>query len=131
MSYNPNSGAGLASVTEVSSVANFTTGSDTDVLVTTMTVTPGAGTYLVSVSGMFSQDNNSDISYVSIYQNGVQVAHTERHIEKFAGAHAHEVFACNAVCTVADAQAIDLRARTSTGGTADVDERSMTVTKIQ
>lgn len=120
-----------SNVTEVSSVANFTTPSDTDVLIDGMTITPGAGTWFVISTGMMSQDVNTKESFVSIYQNGAQVPHSERHHEKAAGAHAHRILSMSAVCTVAAGQAIELRGRTSAGGQMDADERSMSLWKIQ
>ncbi len=56
--------------------------SATDVLVPGMTLTPGAGDYLVWFSGSLDDllPATGEIMNVSLYVNGVQVAHTERQI---------------------------------------------------
>lgn len=60
----------------VNATANATTTSTTDVAMTTMTLTPVAGTYLVLFSGTFSgNQNNANITF-SIYSGGTLVTGT-------------------------------------------------------
>ena len=69
----------LADVSQASATAD-TPGetSPTDVLVPDMTLTPGAGDYLVWFSGSLVADTGDSTQHVSLYVNGSQVAHTER-----------------------------------------------------
>ena len=110
--------------TQVTSVANFTTSSVTDVLITGMTITPGAGTYLVMFSAKATGDGGAKNGIISLYANGTQVAHTERVVNDLKGEHV----GTQAIITVAAAQAIEARGRGDT--TLYVDERSLIVTRL-
>lgn len=70
---------------EVSATATASTGSGTDVLLTTMSITASAGTYLVWFStDVTSATAGAAISF-SLYNNGVQIATTLRKIIPFSG----------------------------------------------
>jgi hypothetical protein len=116
---------------EASSATDTATLSATDELISGMTLTPGAGDYLVWFSGSVEGNTANTRQYISIYQNGFQVAHTEREIltetsianTSFPVAtHAH-------ITTLGAAQPIEIRWRT-TGGTATMHERTLVVQKI-
>ena len=67
---------------QASATTDTTTTSATDVAVAGMTLTPGAGDYLVWFSGSIENNvtGSNETDYVSLYVNGVQVAHTEREV---------------------------------------------------
>jgi len=118
-------------MTEVSSVATYSDVSTTDKLITTMTITPGAGTYMVMASGAYSNDTASKDSWVSIYANGAQIPHTERMFVGIAQVCCR-TFATQAVVTVAGGQAIELRLRAEAGGSAaEAMKRSMVLWPVQ
>jgi len=108
----------------------ITTTSTTDV-VTDLTLTPGAGTYLVLVSAGGTMNKNSQTVSASVYANAVQIPASERSI----GGQANNIgnFGLFTVATVADAQAIDIRWHISTsagGGMGTLGGRSLTLIKI-
>ena len=65
---------------QVSATADTTTTGTTDVAVSGMTVTPGAGDYLVWFSGSVEGIAGGSTQNVSLYVNGVQLAHGERQV---------------------------------------------------
>jgi hypothetical protein len=93
-------------------VTTTTTSVITDTLVSGMTLTPGAGDYIVMFNTYMSVDsNNSRQTYFSIYLNGIQITGSERaqfttHIDKKEGL----TIILKAV-GVLDAQAIEVRWR--------------------
>jgi len=98
---------------------------------TSTTVTPGVGDYVVMLSAKFDgATNGDDHVIVSIYVNGVQVAGSERQGEvrknRF-GSHSTQAH----VTGVLDGQAIDGRWRTTSGRTLTLQQRSLIVIKIQ
>lgn len=113
---------------EVNVAGNTTTTSTTDVVVTSTTITPGAGTYLVLFSTDLSHGTNSATITTSIYQNGAQVANSERFFQR-TSAGDRKAHLCSGFATVADGQAIDIRWRTSTG-TATMANRSLALLKV-
>jgi hypothetical protein len=116
---------------EATATGTITTTSASDTQMTTMTLTPGAGTYLVMFSTSLSHSNSSGETYVSIYANTAQVAASERRLTytdtKQLGLIAP--LATQAVVTVAAAQVIEVKWRTSTS-TATAYQRTMTLLKI-
>lgn len=123
-----------ANVSQATATTDTTTISTTDVLASPLSVTPGAGDYLIWFSG--SLENTSDglanyDQFVSLYVNGVQVGHTERVITTedsigdtsfpFAG-HAY-------VTGLGASDAIEVRWRT-TFGTATMHERTLTLQQL-
>lgn len=63
---------------EVSSTGAFSTTSLTDVLITGMSITPGAGDYVVLFSGNITGDGGAKLGWFSIYANNVQIPYSER-----------------------------------------------------
>ena len=130
--YLKNDGAGNlswqapSSVTEVTSASAITTTGTTDVLATGMTVTPGAGNYIVMCSGMFSNSFKLGITYISIYVNGVKIASSERNQD---GASGNIPFATQTYVSLLAGQAIEIRWRVN-GNTGTLAERSLIVQKI-
>ena len=120
-----------ADVTQVSATANDTTTSAAYTAVTGMSITPGAGDYLVWFSGSVNGDTNTTEQQVSLFVNGVQVAHTERRADQEDSlVDTYFPVALHARLTsVGAAEAIDVRWQTS-GGTATMAERTLTVYQI-
>jgi hypothetical protein len=116
---------------EATATGTITTTSASDVQMTTMTLTPGAGTYLVLFSTSLSHSNAAGETYVSIYANTSKVAASERRLTytdlKQIGLIVP--LATQAVVTVAAAQVIEVKWRTSTS-TATAYQRAMTLLKI-
>jgi len=94
-----------------------TTTSATDVLLDSMTLTPGAGSYLVHFISSISGTTNNAVVFASIYANGVQVPNTEIRIvpRSSNSSNVTALISCVGIATVADGQAIDIRWRTSAG----------------
>ena len=117
---------------EASSATDTTTSSTSDVLATGMTLTPGAGDYLVWFSSSVEANTTGTNQYVSIYQNGSQVAHTEREIYTEGSinntsfpiaTHAH-------IISLGASQSIEIRWRTTGISTATMHERTLVLQKI-
>jgi hypothetical protein len=127
---NDNGGEEDGDTTQVSATADTTTTSTSDVLIDSMTITPGAGDYHIWFSGSV-ECNATSYQYVSLYVNGVQEAHTERQIRTEGSIPDNPfVVATHARVTgVTAGQAIEVRWRT-TAGTATIHERTLAVTKI-
>jgi hypothetical protein len=132
---NDNGGEAGLDIAQASATADTTTTSLTDVPVDSMTITPGAGDFLVWFSG--SVENTRPVSgtnyypFVSIYVGGVQVQHTERMItsEESIYNSSFPVATHARITGVTAGQAIDIRWRT-TGGTATMHERTLVVFPI-
>lgn len=101
--------------------------SQVDVLVPGMTLTPAAGTYLVSFTGSLQASLSQTFIYTSIYVDGVQVAASERDFRRPGNVGAG--FACVAKVTVNGAQAVEGRWRT-TQGTMSMFERTLSVLEV-
>jgi hypothetical protein len=126
------SGGGNAT-TQVSATADDTTSSTTYTQVDSMTITPGAGDYIVWFSGTLECDTAPTFQYVSLFLDDSQIAHTERQIETegsipdtdfTAVTHAY-------ISGVTAGQAINVRWYTSDGASvATMHKRTLTVTKV-
>lgn len=121
------------SFTEVSATANVTTTSATDVLMTTMTATPAAGTYLVLFSTWCIHSNGNATISVSFYNNGAQVTNTAMTLIPFVGALSAITqdmpLSINAVLVATGAGAIQVEWHTSTG-TATCHQRTMDFVRL-
>jgi hypothetical protein len=116
---------------QASATADTTTISATDELVSGMTLTPGAGDYLVWFSGSVEGSTANSWQYVSIYQNGSQVAHSEReiHTETSIPSTSFPVASHALITGLGASQAIEIQWRT-TAATATMHERTLVVQKI-
>ncbi len=100
----------------------------TDVLIAGMTLTPTAGTYLVTFSSsVLNSGNGATRLFVSIYSGGTQVAHSEREIG-VSGA-ANSCVQSGAIVTVNGSQAIEARWR-AVAGTNTAHERSLVIVRL-
>lgn len=99
--------------------SNITTTSATDVLMTGMTTTPVAGTYLVIFSTWLTHSNGNATITVSIYSGGSQKADSIRVAIPFngsVGSITQDIpLATNGIVTVNGSQAVAIEWHTSTG----------------
>lgn len=108
--------------------ADDTTTSLTDVQIAGMTLTPAAGTYLVTFSSsVLNSGNGSSRLFVSIYSAGAQVTHSEREIGIAGGANVP--VHTNAIVTVNGSQAIQAMWR-AVAGTNTAHKRSLTLVRL-
>ena len=116
----------------VTGTGTVTTTSASDVLLDSMTYTPGAGDFRGSFGTSIKGSANGQTIYISIYVNGVQVASTERQFSlqdlKIVGTIIP--IDINFIVTgVLAAQAIEVRWRT-TSGTATAYTRSLSLFRV-
>lgn len=108
--------------------ALFSTPSLVDVLVTGMSIAGREGTALAIFSGSASGSSAATSVFVSIYLNGVQIAHSEQTIGATNQATPFSCLALPAVVTEGDL--IEGRVRSSGPGTADLLQRSLYVLRL-
>lgn len=118
---------------EVSDSSNATTTSGTDALLTTMSITASAGTYILWFSTSITSNNAGAAITVSLYNNGTQDASTVMKISPFDGGTLSATTArggvsINRTITVVSG-ATQIRWSTS-GGTATCGPRVMTMLRI-
>lgn len=127
------SGAHLLA-TEVGATANATTTSGTDAIITGMTATPAAGTYLVWFSSAINSSQAGATVTVSMYVGGVQRADSVRAVSPFDGGTLSALtascgMAINGLVTVTGSQAITIEWHTS-AGTATCGARTLNYLRV-
>jgi hypothetical protein len=105
--------SGISNV-NVTSTTGFPITSTTDVIVTDMTLTPIAGTYLLIFNSSNSSTNNNALNYVSLYKDAVQIAGSERVTQSVASNFVFQT-STTAVTTFNGVQQLRLYGRVSTG----------------
>lgn len=119
--------------TEVAFSSNITTTSTTDVVITGMTITPPAGTYMAVFGTWFTHSNGNATVNLSVYAGGVQSTGSIRVVMPFSGslgaANNGMPSGTNAIVTVNGSQAIAIEWHTSTG-TATAHNGTMDIIKI-
>lgn len=114
---------------EVTSTTLTTTTGTTDSLISGMTLTPPAGTYMVWFTGsIWNTTANNQTIYVSIYAGGTKVASSERTVS-MKSANDRAGVACVARVTVNGAQTIEAQWRVL-GGTANNQNRSLAIIQV-
>lgn len=117
-------------ISEITDVNDTTTTSTTDVLLTNMTLTPGAGEYLA----VFSTDTNAAAAATigcGIYVGGTQQAHSDRtQFQEGSIVGEASPLMTHAWVTVAAGQAVEIKWRTS-ASTATSHRRSLQLFPIQ
>jgi len=127
----------LEEVTQFSTQLSFTgvttSTATTDTLISGLTYTPGAGTYMVFAGGSINLSVKNRNMWVSVYTGGTQVAFTEVEFQP-GEADAYTPFALTGVLvTVGDGEAIDMRWRRDTGNpppTMRFQNRHMTIVQV-
>lgn len=118
----------------VTATSNATTTSTSDVLMTGMTVTPMAGTYLVVFTGVIQQNSAGNSATISIYSGGVQDTTSIMDFAPFAGGtltsgSASCCAVTHGVYTVNGSQALSVEWHVS-AGTGTVFQRKFSYVKI-
>lgn len=118
------------------SAATTTTTSTTDVLMDSMTITPGAGTYFVEAGTTIQSSTSNALITITLYANGVAQPNSARtgmprvDASGGLGGNANTVvttsISTSGIVTVGAGQAIELRWRTQ-AGTASAFPRSITL----
>jgi hypothetical protein len=122
-----NIGGGIVNQEVNSTTAVFTT-STTAVLISGMTATPAAGTYMVTYNGMgYTSANNQQASIV-IYKGGAAVASSVR-MQDYAQSNKRYTVQTQVLVTVNGSEAIEARYYTASG-TFNMLERSMILVKV-
>lgn len=122
--------------TSVNATSSTTTTSATDVLITTMTITPAAGTYFVDFCGTFTHSANNATITFTIYAAGSAVTGTAMVAEPTiqGGLTPTLPFSqpgcVSGFATVNGAQAIEARWKTS-ASTATVGTRILNILRVQ
>jgi hypothetical protein len=127
------SASASVSMTSVNAAGNITTGNAADVVATSMTITPVAGTYLVLFNTNISHSNSNGTVNLSIYSNGIQVTNSSRvytQATNNAGTVTTSHACLSAIVTVTGVEAINVRwNRGGGGGTATMGNRILTIIK--
>jgi hypothetical protein len=128
--WGPTTNSASISSSSASATGSTTTASASDAQIDSMTLTPGAGTYLVMFSTSVAHSATQSL-YVSIYANGSKVNESECRLTVTDMKVQASVFplSTQAVVTVAAGQVIEVKWRT-TGATATAYQRILTLLKI-
>lgn len=118
----------------VTATSSATTTSGTDAVMTGMTLTPIAGTYLAIFTGVIQQNVAGDSITISFYVGGVQDSTSIMDAAPFAGGaltagQASVPFVTHGIYTVNGSQAIAIEWHVS-GGTGTVSQRKLSLVKI-
>jgi hypothetical protein len=113
---------------ETNAAGTITTTSTTDTLVTGMTLTPGAGTYLVFFSSDWQNGTNNASNFATIYAGGTAVANSARQYTR-PNALIRVGVMVSGVATVTDGQSIEIRWRVS-AGTGTMGNRSLMLIQV-
>lgn len=121
------------SVIEVSDTANATTTSNTPALLTTMSITAIAGTYLVWFSSSTTSNGTNCTQTFGLYNNGVLKTDSSRTIQPYDGGTlaattAIGAVAINGIVTVTTG-AVEIHWSTA-GGTATCHQRTLNMLRI-
>ena len=121
---------------EAIAIADTTTASTTDVLMTGMSIVPGAGTYLAIFSTTVTNDTADAVVHVTLYRAGLAVAASNRTATPrtqtstaLLNSSQDIPITTNAVVTVDAIQAVQARWRV-TAGTGTAHERTLSLIKL-
>lgn len=123
-------------ISQATASASATLDQGSDTVIDSMTLTPGAGTYLVLFSATLISNAapvDADAIFFSLYANASQVSGSEAsYVEDNSFTTADHVIGLAAVVTVGDGQAIDVRYRISPTGRAwTTERRTLTLMPVQ
>ena len=118
-------------VFQATATGTTTIASGTYALLDSMTLTPGAGDYVLSFTSSVEGTNDTDI-FFSVYVNGVAVAHTERVFRSEASIvdRSHTVAIYAYLPSVGAGQAVEIRWQRGISGTATCHERTLTLQEV-
>lgn len=119
----------ISVINQATSIVDAITSSGGDVLIPGMTITPGAGDYLIFFTGSVENTGFGDAVTVSIYSNGNQIAASVVRCESFS--NLSNPIATNGYLTNLGAgQAIEVKWKVS-GGTGTCHQRTLIVQKVK
>lgn len=119
----------ISVINQATSLVDAITTSATEVLIPGMTITPGAGDYLIFFTGAVENNGFGDPVTISIYSNGSQIAASVIKCESFGGMS--NPIGSNAYLTNLGAgQAIEVKWKVS-GGTGTCHQRTLIVQKVK
>ncbi|MBK8244918.1 MAG: hypothetical protein IPK88_15945 [Saprospiraceae bacterium] len=119
----------ISVINQATSLVDAITTSATEVLIPGMTITPGAGDYLIFFTGAVENTGFGDPVTISIYSNGSQIAASVIKCESFGGMS--NPIGSNAYLTNLGAgQAIEVKWKVS-GGTGTCHQRTLIVQKVK
>lgn len=113
---------------EASSAAGMSINSTTDVLITTMTITPAAGTYRVTFDCAATATTNNSTLGFAVYAGGTINTNSNKTFQ-VDPANTIYFFGTSGTVTVDGTQAIEIRGRRS-AGTTTVNNRNMYIERI-
>ena len=124
---NNNTAEGLTNYNLTSNTA-FVTASTTDVAITSFSITPAAGTYVVLFDASSSATQNNASVFCSIYKNGSAVTDSARPVQSVS---ANFVFGqhTQSIIQVSGTEAIDVRVKISQGSLT-VNGRSLLLMRL-
>ena len=128
----PGGGGGTIPNTQLTATADYTGAGATYGLITGMTTTPAAGTYLVTFSSSCQLSATGNLAQYALFVGGTIVTHSERDAFSNGGGQVNGVNVAmhtQAIVTVNGAQTVEAQALTG-GGTFTIHEKSLILLKI-
>ena len=117
-------------IQQATATGSTTESSATFQVISGMTITPGAGSYLVWFSGSWENDSNNRVIFLAIFENGVEVAQSEVRLD-IRNADVPMPVSTHALITgLGDSQDIDIRWSADGTGTRTMHERTLTILKV-
>ncbi len=118
-------------ITMATGTSTLTTTSTTDVaLSTALSITPGAGDYLVFFTGVVSNNNGGRGVIMSIYVNGTKIAASEIQATSGLASDKNTIASNTYVTGLGAGQAIEMRWRTESN-TGSITNRTLIVQKVK
>jgi hypothetical protein len=118
-------------ITETTATSTVTTTSLTDVALSTpLSITPGAGDYLVFFNGLVSNSNSGKYVNMSLYVNNTKLAVSEREVNSASGNDKNIITIQAYITGLGAGQAIEVRWRTESN-TSTITNRSLIVQKVK
>lgn len=119
----------ISVINQATSLVDAITTSATDVLIPGMTITPGAGDYLIFFTGAVENTGFGDPVTISIYSNGSQIAASVIKCESFGGM-SNPIGSNAYLSNLGAGQAIEVKWKVS-GGTGTCHQRTLIVQKVK
>lgn len=115
---------------QATATGSSTESSATFQIVSGMTITPGAGSYLVWFSGSWENDTTNRNIFLAIFANGVEVAVSEVRMDVKNADTPLPVSTHALITGLSDSQDIDIRWSANGTGTRTMHERTLTILKV-
>ena len=120
-----------SSILQATGITTITTTSTTDIALSTpLSITPGAGDYLISFSGTVSNSNSSRDVFMSIFVNGTKIAASERQVTSNTGGDKCTIATSAYFTGLLASQSIEIRWRAESD-TATITNRTLIVQRVK